>query len=744
VKVWLDDWDTSPWALEPLFSIDFNFYIDNSKLQLNSVTHNTMSHGGPFENGLISFFDYGGGVYGIGVANFTCASITDKLLIATIELEGIAPGDSTISAKFDFPEGNVTPGGSACALPHAENGVDTTATIHQSECVVDQDCWNFMWCDGIETCAGGLCVAGVPPCSDDLDNCTNDCVEGTPSVESNPGTCNVCNATGISDLCCSDNACLGEPVCTVSIKDYYVDGDNGSNLNDGLTPATAWKTITWALSQDNGTENNQIIIHVAASTYDTVMGGGDAETFPLVMKSYVSLKGAGYIGTIINANQTETLDGGVIFAEQANNFTIDGFTITGGVALLKGGGIHLSYSSPSISNCKISGNTATYLNGGGIYLKQSSPEITNCLITGNTAPNQNGGGISCGDHSSPVVTNCTIADNTASNGFGEGGGGISCGNGSSPPVKNCILWGNYPDQILEQDGTAPTFNYCCIQGGHSGTGIVTSDPNFIGSGDYHIFLGSSCIDAADSSNAPVADIDGKDRYNDTTTPDSGTGPVTFYDIGAYEYLGDADYDGVKDDGDGSGIADDNPCTGGQTQNCDDNCILSPNGPDLGTCTAGSIGSICVSNAECGAGGFCSMQQEDSESDGVGDVCDNCLDTPNGPILGTCSKTIGGLTLSIQEICAVDNDCDVSGYFCLLNQSDVNGNGIGNACECYSDLNGDGDVNSADLLIMKIDYTRTDCDITPCQADINGDGNVNSADLLIMKIEYNRNNCQQLP
>ena len=139
-----------------------------------------------------------------------------------------------------------------------------------------------------------------------------------------------------------------------------------------------------------------------------------------------------------------------------------------------------------------------------------------------------------------------------------------------------------------------------------------------------------------------------------------------------------------------------------------------------------------------------MQQEDSELDGVGDVCDNCLDTPNGPLLGTCSKILGGLTLSIQEICAVDNDCDVAGYFCLLNQNDVNGNGIGNACECYSDLNGSGNVNSADLPIMKIDYNRTDCAITPCQADINGDGRVNSADLLIMKIEYNRNNCQTLP
>ena len=42
---------------------------------------------------------------------------------------------------------------------------------------------------------------------------------------------------------------------------------------------------------------------------------------------------------------------------------------------------------------------------------------------------------------------------------------------------------------------------------------------------------------------------------------------------------DSDNDGVFIDGDGNGIPGDNPCVGGETQNCDDNCPNYPNGPN---------------------------------------------------------------------------------------------------------------------------------------------------------------------
>jgi hypothetical protein len=63
---------------------------------------------------------------------------------------------------------------------------------------------------------------------------------------------------------------------------------------------------------------------------------------------------------------------------------------------------------------------------------------------------------------------------------------------------------------------------------------------------------------------------------------------------------DTDGDAILDDGSGSGIAGDAPCTGGQTAGCDDNCPFEPN-PDQadpgGTSAAGpdGIGTVC----QCG-------------------------------------------------------------------------------------------------------------------------------------------------
>jgi hypothetical protein len=67
---------------------------------------------------------------------------------------------------------------------------------------------------------------------------------------------------------------------------------------------------------------------------------------------------------------------------------------------------------------------------------------------------------------------------------------------------------------------------------------------------------------------------------------------------------------------------------------DDNCPGVPNGPDGGTCTSGTIGQACMSNGECGTVGVCSMNQEDTDGDGIGDVCDTTqlIAPPNGTTL----------------------------------------------------------------------------------------------------------------
>jgi len=84
---------------------------------------------------------------------------------------------------------------------------------------------------------------------------------------------------------------------------------------------------------------------------------------------------------------------------------------------------------------------------------------------------------------------------------------------------------------------------------------------------------------------------------------------------------DSDSDGIPDDGDASGIVGDSPCTGGNTVDCDDNCINTPN-----------------------------ADQADFDSDGVGDVCDNCYLTPNSGQQDTDGDGYGNMC-----DCDLDND-----------------------------------------------------------------------------------------
>ncbi|MGA8181467.1 MAG: YncE family protein [Desulfobacterales bacterium] len=81
---------------------------------------------------------------------------------------------------------------------------------------------------------------------------------------------------------------------------------------------------------------------------------------------------------------------------------------------------------------------------------------------------------------------------------------------------------------------------------------------------------------------------------------------------------DSDGDLISDDGDESGISTDNPCTGGNTALCDDNCPNDFN-PD----------------------------QADSDGDKIGDVCD-AGDTYPNTVIGTIpvgTKPYGGIALS---------------------------------------------------------------------------------------------------
>jgi hypothetical protein len=142
---------------------------------------------------------------------------------------------------------------------------------------------------------------------------------------------------------------------------------------------------------------------------------------------------------------------------------LDGFAITAGnanylIPYHRGGGMYNNGSSPTVSHCTFTGNSA-YV-GGGMGNELSSPRVIDCTFTGNSADNGGGmsnfnaspivtgcifsenwvtqyyGGGMFNDHSSPTVTDCTFASNEAP----DGGGMYSIE--SSLTVINCTFTGN--------------------------------------------------------------------------------------------------------------------------------------------------------------------------------------------------------------------------------------------------------------------------------------------------------------
>jgi len=204
----------------------------------------------------------------------------------------------------------------------------------------------------------------------------------------------------------------------------------------------------------------------------TVIDGdqnGSAVTIKRGQKKEAILEGF----TITNGSGTydaelDRYNGGGLFLSNSSSPTITDCTITANSAISYGGGIYCeNRSAPAISNCNIAENSTfgQYSKGGGIFLKFSSPVISNCLIDGNTAVE--GGGVYCTEDSSPLITNCTISDNTAEGGVYDDqlGGGISCYWYSAPRISNCTItenWASFGGGIYSGTYSSPVITNCLI------------------------------------------------------------------------------------------------------------------------------------------------------------------------------------------------------------------------------------------------------------------------------------------
>jgi hypothetical protein len=227
--------------------------------------------------------------------------------------------------------------------------------------------------------------------------------------------------------------------------------------------------------------------------------------------------------------------------------TLSGFTLTNGATQNTdyGGGVRCESANAMITNCVIVGNASIW--GGGVY----SGTLMNCVLTGNSALNGgSGGGAAQG-----TLMNCLLAGNQAGY-IGGGASGctlINCtvvsnsaaaynGSLSACTAKNSIVYYNfsyYTNADVNNGGCF--FTNCCISmtGQFGGANNFTNPPGFanLAGGDFHLQIGSPCINAGDNTFAPAGpDLDGNPRIVGGTV-----------DIGAYEnqYTGTVHYVGLS-------------------------------------------------------------------------------------------------------------------------------------------------------------------------------------------------------
>lgn len=171
--------------------------------------------------------------------------------------------------------------------------------------------------------------------------------------------------------------------------------------------------------------------------------------------------------------------GGGIFCRDNALPTIEYCTITENSAP-DGGGIRFMEAGGIVDDCTITGNYCWY-EGGAMFIGYSSPTISNCQIEGNTT-GQDRGGICIMQNSNPMIRDCTISDNQ--------GQGIYTY--SYAMIENCTITGNLDGGIF---GWC-TMSECTIRD-NGGTGISTSGTvtgcvisgnngyGINGEGDYH-------------------------------------------------------------------------------------------------------------------------------------------------------------------------------------------------------------------------------------------------------------------
>jgi hypothetical protein len=438
-------------------------------------------------------------------------------------------------------------------------------------------------------------------------------------------------------------------------------------------------------------------------------------------------------GTIINAQGLGTVV--TCCRGEGPETVLSGFTITGGSAVM-GGGMLNNAASPTVRNCVFTGNVSDE-EGGGMCNLDCDVAVMNCILEDNFSGDNGGGMYNDGGH--PTIAGCTFAHNSHDD--HEDGAGMY--NSAQAAIVGCTFDSNDGTGLYNSTGgnldvigctfIANTRSGLYNSGLWSGSSATVLDCVFLGNGkrgmgNYDMVL--TLVDSVFSGNVEPDGYGGALRsYGFDCEPELNIIGCTFAGnlasmgrtLGCHGY-----YNGYS------------------TEAWFTNCIIWNGGDEFWS----GNGSIFHVNYTCINGGHPDEGNiEDDPAFIDADGADGILGTEDDNLrLQPWSPCIDGGNNTAVPPDAFDLDgdgdteeplpLDLDGNPRFVDDPDTEDTGYGEppivdmgayeyqADACPADFDGDGVVNTADLLYLLAAWGTPD-------GDVDGDGDTDTADLLAL-------------
>lgn len=205
---------------------------------------------------------------------------------------------------------------------------------------------------------------------------------------------------------------------------YYVDAEAGNNVTGDGSEAAPWRTITHAMGEMAGVG---LELRIASGTYNRALG----ETFPIYMKSGISLSGVDRTAAVVQGDGTANLLHFASTTRFTTSTAIRGIKLTGGQSAVYIDGTANPGTGPLIEDdwltANIYGVWITAVNGGQVL-----GEIRGNLITGNSL-----GGVYQNVDRGMAQSAVMIADNEIADNTGDGITCYAVGAGTSGQAGFC-------------------------------------------------------------------------------------------------------------------------------------------------------------------------------------------------------------------------------------------------------------------------------------------------------------------